>query len=146
MPQRAAAHRRADPRVGTMAATSASRAVVAGTGRIDVPGAVRGASTGFSILVLGGLVAPFWTLLATPVAAGWLALVAVVAFAVAARHSRRAGNPGLHGAVAAVIAYALVLPLILPFEQGRNPGQIGLTVVTAVVVGWLAGTAFARRA
>ncbi len=129
-----------------MAATTASRPVAAGVGRIDVPGAVRGASTGFSILILGGLVAPFWTLLSTAVAAGWLALVAVVAFAVAARHSRKAGNPGLHGAVAALIAYALVLPLILPFEQGRNPGQIGLTVVTAVVVGWLAGLAFARPA
>lgn len=127
-----------------MAATTASRPVAAGPGRIDVPGAVRGASTGFSILVLGGLVAPFWTLLSAPVAAGWLAVVAVVAFAVAARHSNKAGNPGVHGVVAALIAYALVLPLILPFEQGRNPGQIALTAATAVVVGWLAGKAFAR--
>lgn len=126
-----------------MAATTAP---ATGTGRIDVPGAVRGASTGFSILILGGLLAPFLTLVSGPVAAGWLALVAVVAFAVAARHSKRAGSPGLHGVVAALIAYALVLPLILPFEQGRNPGQIGLTVLTAVVVGWLAGKAFARPA
>ncbi|MCR1785741.1 hypothetical protein KVF89_24605 [Nocardioides carbamazepini] len=116
------------------------------TGRIDVPGAVRGASTGFSVLILGGLVAPFLTLASTAAAAGWLAAVAVVAFAVAARHSRLAGSPGLHGAVAALIAYALVLPLILPFEQGREPLQIALTVLTALVVGWLAGTVFARRA
>lgn len=129
-----------------MAATTAPTPTGAGVGRIDVPGAVRGASTGFSILVLGGLVAPFWTLLSTAVAAGWLALVAVVAFGVAARHSRNAGSPGVHGMTAALIAYALVLPLILPFEQGRNPAQIGLTVLTALVVGWLSGTVCARPA
>jgi cellobiose-specific phosphotransferase system component IIC len=141
--RRAAPGTASGPRVGGMAATTAP---TTGVGRIDVPGAVRGASTGFSILILGGLVAPFWTLLSTAVAAGWLALVAVVAFTVAARHSKQAGNPGVHGAVAALIAYALVLPLILPFEQGRNPAQIGLTVLTAIVVGWLSGKAFARPA
>lgn len=115
-------------------------------GRIDVPNAVRGASTGFSVLLIGGLLAPFLTLVSTVAAAGWLAAVAVVAFAVAARHSRRAGNPGLHGAVAALFAYVLVLPLLLPFEQGRDVGQIALTTVTAVVVGAASAMFMARRA
>lgn len=113
-------------------------------GRIDVPNAVRGASTGFSILLIGGLLAPFLTLVSVAAAAGWLALVAVVAFAVAARRSQRAGKPAVHGAAAAVFAYALVLPLLLPFEQGRNVGQILLTLATAVVVGAGVGSIAAR--
>ncbi len=115
-------------------------------GRIDVPNAVRGASTGFSVLLIGGLLAPFLTLVSAVAAAGWLAAVAVVAFAVAARHSRRAGNPALHGAVAALFAYVLVLPLLLPFEQGRDVGQIALTTATAVAVGAVSAMFMARRA
>ena len=115
-------------------------------GRVDVPNAVRGASSGFSILVVGGLLAPITTLVSGPFAAAWLAGVAVVAFAVAARRSQRAGAPAVHGAVAAVIAYVLVLPLLLPFEQGRNLPQILLTVATAVVVGAITGAVASRRA
>jgi hypothetical protein len=114
-------------------------------GRVDVPNAVRGASTGFSILLLGGLLAPFVTLVSVPAAAAWLGGVAVVAFAVAARRSRLAANPALHGAVAAVIAYVLVLPLLLPFPQGRNIQQILLTLATALVVGAATGALVARR-
>jgi hypothetical protein len=114
-------------------------------GRIDVPNAVRGASTGFSILVIGGLLAPILTLISVPVAIAWLAGDAVVAFAVAARRSRLANAPALHGAVAAVLAYALVLPLVLPFEQGRDVRQILLTLATAIVVGAMTGTLAARR-
>jgi hypothetical protein len=114
-------------------------------GRIDVPNAVRGASTGFSILVIGGLLAPILTLISVPVAIAWLAGDAVVAFAVAARRSRLANAPALHGAVAAVLAYALVLPLVLPVEQGRDVRQILLTLATAIVVGAMTGTLAARR-
>ncbi len=79
------------------------------------------------------------------VATIWLTGVAVVAFAVAARRSRVAGAPAAHGAVAAVGAYVLVLPLLLPFEQARNPLQILLTTVTAVVVGAGIGSLAAGR-
>lgn len=116
------------------------------TGRVDVPNAVRGASTGFSILVIGGLLAPFLTLVSALAAALWLAGVAVVAFAVAARRSQLADAPAIHGAVAAVLAYVLVLPLLLPFPQGRDLGQILLTLATAVVVGAATGALMARRA
>jgi hypothetical protein len=114
-------------------------------GRIDVPNAVRGGSAGFSILLIGGLLAPFATLVSVPLAAAWLAGVAVVAFAVAARRSRLASAPALHGVVAALISYVLVLPLLLPFEQGRDLGQILLTVATAVGVGAVTGVLAARR-
>ena len=71
---------------------------------------------------------PPWSRSLSPVVATiWLTGVAVVAFAVAARRSRLAGAPAAHGAVAAVVAYVLVLPLLLPFEQARDPLQILLT-------------------
>lgn len=124
----------------------AVRAGAAAAARIDVPNAVRGASTGFSILLVGGLLAPMLTLVSTLATAMWLAAVAVLAFAVAGRRSQRAGIPALHGVFAAVLAYVLVLPLLLPFEQGRNLGQIAQTLLTAVLVGALAGTVSARRA
>lgn len=114
-------------------------------GRIDLPNAVRGASTGFSILVIGGLLATFATLISPVLGAVWLAGVAVVAFAVAARRSQHAENPPLHGAVAAVCAYLLVLPLILPFEAGRDLSQIAMTTVTALVVGPVSAWVSARR-
>lgn len=114
--------------------------------RIDVPNAARGASTGFSILLIGGFLAPLLTLVSTLAAAAWLAAVAVVAFAVAARRSQRAGIPALHGIFAALLAYALVLPLLLPFEQGRDVRQIAQTVLTAVMVGAITGAVAARRA
>jgi hypothetical protein len=104
-------------------------------GLVDVPNAVRGASTGFSVLLIGGLLAPMVGLASTLVATVWLTGVAVVAFAIAARRSRLAGAPAVHGAVAALFSYILVLPLLLPFEQSRDPLQILLTAATAVVVG-----------
>jgi len=114
-------------------------------GLVDVPNAVRGASTGFSVLLIGGLLAPMVTLASTVLATVWLTGVAVVAFAVAARRSRLAGAPAVHGAVAAVFAYVLVLPLLLPFEQSRDPLQISLTALTAVVVGAGIGSLAAGR-
>jgi len=114
-------------------------------GSVDVPNAVRGASTGFSILVIGGLLAPMMTLVSGPFATVWLTGVAVLAFVVAARKSRSAGSPATHGATAAVLAYVLVLPLLLPFEAGRNWQQIALTLVAAVVVGAVTGVVAARH-
>ncbi|WP_200958991.1 hypothetical protein [Nocardioides sp. Root190] len=114
-------------------------------GRIDVPNAVRGASTGFSILLIGGFLAPMLTLVSTLTAGIWLALVAIVAFAIAARRSQRAGIPALHGIFAALLSYALVLPLLLPFEQGRDLQQIAQTALTAVIVGAITGAVASRR-
>jgi hypothetical protein len=115
-------------------------------GLVDVPNAARGASTGFSVLLIGGLLAPMVGLVSTLVATVWLTGVAVVAFGIAARRSRLAGAPAVHGAVAALFSYVLVLPLLLPFEQSRDPLQILLTAVTAVVVGAGCGSLVARRA
>lgn len=117
----------------------ATRRATPQVGRIDVPNAVRGASTGFSVLLVGGLVAPMTTLVSLTFARAWLTGVAVLAFAIAARRSRLATAPAVHGAVAAVLSYVLVLPLLLPFPEARHPLQIGLTFATAVVVGAVTG-------
>lgn len=106
---------------------------------IDVPAAVRGGSTGFSILLIGGLLAPI-VVTAVPALGGvWLTATAIVAFIVAGMRVGSARWVLLHGAVAALLAYLLVLPLVLLNETGRAPVQIALTIGTAIGVGALAG-------
>ncbi|UUV28628.1 hypothetical protein NQK81_28050 [Amycolatopsis roodepoortensis] len=113
--------------------------------RIDAPVAVRGASTGFSILVIGGLAQPL-AVMVVPVLGGvWLPLVALAAFAVASRRIGTASLPAVHGAVAALCSYILALPLSLLVPAGRDPVQIGLTAATAVVVGAVVGFVRSRR-
>ena len=107
---------------------------------IDAPAAVRGASTGFSVLVIGGLLAPVVTsLLPLLGRTVWLPLVAILAFAVAAARIGRACRPAVHGAVAAASSYLLVLPLVVLDEAGRDPVQIAATSATACAVGALTG-------
>lgn len=112
---------------------------------VDVPQAVRGASSGFSVLLIGGLVAPMVGIAAPLLGSVWLTLTAFTAFVVAARRIGVATVPVLHGAVAAVLAYILVLPLLLPFEAGRNVPQILLTFATAISVGACTGWIQSRR-
>lgn len=113
---------------------------------IDMPTAVRGASRGFSVLVLGGLSAPLVAVAVPMLGAVWLTLTAVVAFSLAGWRIGSASRPPLHGAVAAVMAYLLVLPLVLFASTGGDPVQITLTLLTAVVVGAVAGVVSGRRA
>jgi len=114
-------------------------------GSVDVPNAVRGASTGFSILVIGFLLAFFVSMTSQAATLIWIAAVGVVAFATAARRSQQAANPFLHGAAAALLSFALVLPLLLPFKEGRDPLSLGLSVLGALVVGPISGWWFAGR-
>lgn len=98
--------------------------------------------------MIGGLIAPIVAVKAPTIATVWLTAVAVTAFVVAAWRPHRASSPAIHGCVAALASYILVLPLILPFKQGRDPWQIGFTTLTAIVVGALAcmaGTTIRRR-
>jgi hypothetical protein len=113
--------------------------------RIDVPVAVRGASTGFSILIIGGLMSPIIAAFSPPLAGTWLTAVAIAAFAISARRVGLASVPVLHGAFAAVASYVLVLPLLLPFEAGRNLPQILFTFATAISVGACTSWIQARR-
>ena len=114
--------------------------------RIDVPAAIRGGSAGFSILLIGGLLSPLVALAVPRLGGVWLTMIAIVSFAIAARRIGNASVPQLHGAVAAVFAYVLVLPLLLPFEGGRNLPQILLTLATAISVGASTGWIQSKRA
>lgn len=113
--------------------------------RIDTPHAVRGASAGFSVLLIGGLLAPMVGMAAPVLGSVWLTLAAIVAFIVSARRIGRATMPELQGALAALLSYVLVLPLILPFQAGRNLPQILLTLATAISVGACTGWIQSRR-
>ncbi|GAB3354778.1 MULTISPECIES: hypothetical protein [Amycolatopsis] len=107
--------------------------------RIDAPVAVRGASTGFSVLLIGGLAQPLAVTWVPLLGYAWLPLIAVVAFFVASRRIGKASLPAAHGAVAALCSYLLALPMSLLVPAGRDPLQIGLTAATAVVVGAAVG-------
>lgn len=106
--------------------------------RIDWVRLVRGASTGFTVLVIGGLAAPIMSLVPV-IGPPWLIITAVVAFVVAAWRVGDALSPAVHGAAAAVAAYLLVLPLVAMATGGIDLAQLGLTTLTAVVVGALTG-------
>lgn len=119
--------------------SSADRA--SSTNRIDLPVAVRGASLGFSVLLIGILLS---TVLRTAVpdpALGFAGTIAVylLAFYLAARKIGTATVPAMHGAFAAIFAYALILPLILRDPAGRNVAQIALTLALAMGIGALTG-------
>jgi hypothetical protein len=112
--------------------------------QVDVGAVARAVSTGFMILVFGGLVQPIVSTYVPVLGMFWLILVAVVAFASAgARVGLACPNPPLHGAGAAVISYLLVVPLM--FLQGTfNPLYCVYSFVAAAVVGALAGRIAAR--
>ncbi|MCU1679968.1 MAG: hypothetical protein JWQ81_707 [Amycolatopsis sp.] len=112
---------------------------------IDMVAAVRGSGRGFMVLVCGGLGAPALAM-HTQLGGSMLLLgSAILAFVVAAVKPGQASNGGLHGAVAAVGAYLLVLPLVLMASAGRDPAQISMTLAAAVIIGAAAGWADVRR-
>jgi hypothetical protein len=112
--------------------------------RIDWMQLVRGASTGFTVLVLGGLAAPIMSRVPV-VGAPWLIITAVVAFMVAGYRVGDATGPMTQGASTAVVAYVLVLPLVALASHSLDPRQVGLTLVTAVVAGAVSGRVAGRR-
>jgi len=112
---------------------------------------VRGASTAFSILVIGGLLAPIVGVVAQPLALIWLPSTSVVAFVVAGARAASVPWPPLGGAASALSGYLLVLPLVLLLNpEGRNLGQIAATAALAVVTGaafaWCASKRANRKA
>lgn len=110
---------------------------------VDAPALMRGASTGFTVLVVGGLTAPLATRLLPVVGVAWLPLVAVAAFSVSGSRIGVAPRPPVHGAAAAVSAYLLVLPLVL-LGGGFHAGQAVATAAAALLVGSLAGAVRAK--
>lgn len=132
------------PRTPSASSSAPSSPTRAGAGQADVGAVARAVSTGFMILVFGGLIQPIVSTYVPLLGMFWLILVAVAAFASAgARVGTACPNPPLHGAGAAVISYLLVVPLM--FLQGTfNPLYCVYSFVAAAVVGALAGRIAAR--
>jgi len=107
---------------------------------------VRGASRGFGVLLIGGLLQPLAGQVAF-LAYLWLVAVAIAGFVVAAVTATPAGTPPdawRQAPVAAVAGYALIVPLVV-LGAGELPVlQALLTTSTAVVVGAVVGLARTR--
>lgn len=107
---------------------------------------VRGASRGFGVLLVGGLLQPIAAQVAL-LAYAWLAAVAVAAFAVAAVTATPVGTPvdaWRQAPIAAVGGYGMIVPLVV-LGAGELPVlQAVLTTTTAVVVGAVVGLARTR--
>ncbi len=82
--------------------------------RVDFPVAVRGASSGFTVLVIGALQSQL-ILLVAPRSPALVVVFApyVLGSYVAARKVGNATAPALHGTAAAVGAFLLTLPVLL---------------------------------
>ncbi|MBW0101176.1 hypothetical protein [Pseudonocardia sp. KRD291] len=106
--------------------------------RVDWVNLVRGASICFSVMVVGGLAAPLGARVPV-VGPAWLILTAVLAFVVAGYRIGDAPDPRVQGAGAAVAGYLLVLPLTVLATGALDPQQLVLTLLTAIVMGGLAG-------
>lgn len=97
---------------------------------------VKGASRGFTVLLLGGAVQPLVGTALPAVGYPWLALIAVAAFAWSASIATRGGAPAAHGVFAALGAYALVLPVVV-MGGALDLMQVGYTTALALIVGFV---------
>ena len=112
--------------------------------RIDWVLVVRGASTGFTVLVISGLINPIVSNVNQVAGLIELVLGALGASVVAAWRARTADSPVLSGAVAALISYTLVVPLIYLSEHRLDYRVILLFAAVALLVGAASGFALSR--
>lgn len=107
---------------------------------LDLPAVARGASTGFTVLVVGGLLQPVVGRLVPPLGLAWLIVVAWSGRSIGA-----ALSPAAQGAAAAFAGYVLVLPLVVMAAREFDFGQIGATTALAVLIGGASGRVTAGR-
>ena len=113
---------------------------------IDMIALVKGASTAFTVLVIGGLATPLIASLAGASAGMvWAVLVSAAGFILAGGRIGEATQPVLHGAAAALAAYLLVLPLIALWGTPLVWWQVAVTALVAAAVGAAAGFVSGRR-
>lgn len=113
---------------------------------IDVVALIKGAVAGFAVLVIGGLVTQLLAALVPGmVVAAWAVLVTLGAFVLAGSLIGDATRPPLHGAVAALAGYLLVLPLIALLGAPLAWWQVPVTAIVAAAVGAVAGFVSGRR-
>jgi hypothetical protein len=107
---------------------------------------IRGASRGFGVLLIGGLLQPVAAQVEA-LAYVWLVAVAVAAFVVAGVTATPAGTPldaWRQAPIAAVGGYGLIVPLVIVGAGELPVLQAVLTTTTAVLVGAVVGLARTR--
>jgi hypothetical protein len=112
---------------------------------IDVAGVVRGASRGFSVFLVGELVAIAVGLVSGGLGSVVFALTAAAGPVTAGLLAARSGPPVIQGASAAVLAYVLTVPLRLA-GPGLPASEAVFSVVVAAVLGAVAGRMAGRTA
>ena len=116
--------------------------------QIDWPAAIRGAGTGFGVLVITTLVQPILEQYAPWLPILVLVIGYVLGFALAARGAGEAPSPALTGAVAGLFAYTLTLPLLYLSRKPMGWDVVWSCLgycVAGVVVGGLVGHLAGRR-
>ena len=113
---------------------------------VDEAALVRGGSAGFTVLVLGELLTPFASGINATLGLLWLSLVGATGYVAAGSKIGIASKPALHGALAALAALVLTIPLRLfvgaSLEQQWYP--LLISALFGLVVGALAGRAAGR--
>ena len=102
---------------------------------------MRGASTGFTVLLVGELLAPLAAGLGSVVGLLWLSLVGAAGFVTAGSRVGTARITWLQGGLAAVAALALTVPLrmLVGLDTAEQWYAVGVSAIFGLVVGALAG-------
>jgi hypothetical protein len=112
---------------------------------VDWGHVAKGASAGFTALFIGGWLAPIAQGRVPSLGGLWLVAVGLVGFALAGRQIGVADLPAVHGAIAAMASYLLMVPVIV-----ITSGWVGALLLIApcagavavgAVSGYLAGRA-----
>jgi hypothetical protein len=111
---------------------------------------VRGASTAFTVLLIGDIAAPLvgHFLAHTPLrllGVWWLVVVSVIAYVVGGVRSSAPTLPWLHGAAAAAGAWLLMLPIRLALTRLGDLRAIAVDLGIAVLAGVAGGLLGAHR-
>jgi hypothetical protein len=109
--------------------------------RFDEVALVRGASTGFTVLLVGELLAPLAGQVNGTLGLLWVSMVGAAGFVTAGSRIGTSASPWLHGAVAALLALLLTVPLRLLVGVDSTAGwyRIAVSAVFSIIVGAIAG-------
>lgn len=104
---------------------------------------MRGGSAGFTVLVLGELLTPFASGINATLGLLWLSLVGAAGYVAAGSKIGIASKPALHGALAALCALVLTIPLrlLVGASLGQQWYALLVSAMFGLVVGALAGRA-----
>lgn len=108
---------------------------------LDEAALVRGASAGFTVLLIGELLAPVASQVNGTLGLLWVSMVGAAGFVTAGVRIGAAVKPWIQGALAAFAAFALTIPLrlLVGLEGSQDLYRVSVSAVFSLVVGALAG-------